>query len=117
MGKLTVGLDNHSTPTYFIDKVVAADVTASYNQIITIAADTAKSITVPTNMHRVMFGISPGSNVLFAVSGVAITAPTGDFVASLTELNPIGRVVEPADTLQFFSPGDPATIQVRFFQS
>jgi hypothetical protein len=117
MGKLTVGLDNHSTPTYCIDAVSAADVTAGYNKIINIAADTNKTLTVPANQHKVLFTFSPGANVLFSVGASAITAPTTDFVSSLNELNPVGRDVSPGDTLNFFSIGDTSIIQVRYFQS
>lgn len=108
MAKETLGRDFNGITDYSLPFPVAGT-------YATLAANTEQTITTPPNFNRVFFSYSVGTNVFVGIGDVSITIPSGSFVASTTELNPMIRQisVKGGETLRFISDSA-AYVQVRY---
>lgn len=80
-----------------------------------LAANTAISLTIPTNMTRAFFSFSTGTDVYVRFDGSPATLPVGGFSFTKQELNPVARYgLTSGSTLSFICPTT-AYVEVSFF--
>lgn len=82
-----------------------------------LAANTAQSVTVPSNFTNwiAVFSYSPGSNVWVA-NNVTATVPTGAFSSTTSKLLPASRTVSAGDVISFItSDTDSPQVGVIFY--
>jgi|ERR1017187_97935 hypothetical protein len=85
-------------------------------QSSSLAANTAQSITVPSNYSNwiAIFSYTPGSNIWVSFTGTA-ALPTSSFGAHISVLNPSARAVKAGEVISFIT-GDSTTpfVSVEF---
>ena len=106
--KLLLGKDANGNVTY---EIPFSD--TGYQT--TLAASVAQNLTVPTNAKTAVFAFSSGGDV-FVNPVTTATLPTGSFVATYQDLNPVMRKVTGGSTLSFISAGT-AYVNVSFYQT
>lgn len=86
------------------------------NYSVTLAANTAQSLTVPeTNAYFVaIFQVTPGASVWVA-NGVTAEVPGGTFSQTSSQLNPGARYVKAGDVLSFITSTTTAAVGVSFY--
>ena len=92
MTNLTIGRDEHSTPTFFLPQPEDSEtLTGDY------VANTEYTLTVPAGKRRVLFTYPGGEVVYIGFGDTAIPDLTGmNTTASyFGEMNPVGRNVDP----------------------
>lgn len=85
------------------------------NTSTTLAAGTAQSVTVPTNVTKAFFSYNPGASVWVSVDGTTAAVPSTSFAATSSVLNPQGRWVQAGQSLSFITADATAYVSIAFY--
>ena len=83
-----------------------------------LASGVAKTVTVPIGMNVgiAAFSFEPGSSIWIAINNGNAVSPTGDPLATNSELNPSVREVNGGDIISLITSDSTADFSVSFYE-
>ncbi len=110
ISKTMIGVDINGKPTYSI-------YFTTLNFQVNLAANTPATFTVPAEYENweVYFAITPGSVIWVANNDTAEAPATSAFVATTSQMNPQGRLVNGGDVISVLTEQTSCNVGVSLY--